>query len=93
MANEIDLHAEWIEKLQALRNHLAHVPYAARHQESLARPIAEETEAAFQADELPSGIKELWAQHRQTVNRALNSAVALADQWDVDYPILKTRPE
>ena len=91
--NDIDAHADWIEKLQALRNQLAHIPYASRHQESIARPLAEEIEAAYKADTLPAGIKELWAANRVGINQALTQAVDQAVDWDGKFPALKTRPQ
>ena len=91
--DDIDRQADWIEKLRTLRNQLAHIPYAGRHQESIARPLAEEIEAASKAGQLPPGIKELWAEHRLAINQALTRATQTADQWDADFPVLKTRPE
>ena len=92
MSDTIDAHAEWSSKLQTLRAHLAHIPYAARHQESIARPLAEELEAAYQAQELPEGIAALWEEHRLTVNEALARATDIATQWDADFPVFETRP-
>ena len=92
MADTIDGYSEWIEKLKMLRSHLAHVPYAARHQAEISKPLALEIEAAYQADALPDGIRALWEAHRLTANQALARAVDFADLWDADFPVFETRP-
>lgn len=92
MTDAIDAHVEWIGKLQHLRVTLAHIPYAARHQESIARPLAEEMESAYLADALPESIAALWDQYRASVNQALTRAVEQADVWDAEFPVLATRP-
>ena len=86
---DIDNHSEWLDKMRRLRNILAHVPYAARHQRELATPLFQEIDAAV----LPLGLAELWAEHREALLSAGSSAQNFADQWDADYPVIKTRPE
>ncbi len=89
---DIDVHAEWWEKMRTLRNHLAHVPYAARHQREIALPLFQELDAAYQAGTLPADLRDLWAQHRQSLVDAGQAAREFADGWDADFPVLRTRP-
>ena len=90
---DIDSQAEWWEKMQTLRNHLAHIPYAARHQSEIAVPLFLEIDTAYKAGELPAGLRDLWAQCRQALIDAGQAAIGFADGWDTDFPVVKTKPE
>ena len=90
---DIDSHADWWDKMRTLRNHLAHIPYAARHQVSVAQPLFEEIDAACQTEELPADLKARWAQYGDMLIQAGQAAKAFADKWDADFPVLEARPE
>ena len=90
---DIDQAAEGWAKVREFRNHMAHVPYAARHQRELAIPLFKEIDEAYQNGELPSGLATIWQANRQALMQAGQRLIEFADQWDADFPILKTRPE
>jgi len=92
MADTMDIYNEWLAKMLRLRNALAHIPYAARHQKEQATPLFMEIDAAANAGDLPDGLLALWQQHRSTLIAAGTAAQDFADTFDAAYPVVATRP-
>lgn len=93
MPDDFDSRQKWLSRMIELRNMVAHIPYAARHQRELAVPIYQEIEQAYQNGLLPDDLAALWEKHRQTLIDADQRALDFADSWDADFSLVKTRPE